>query len=563
VPREGIATLPATTLLAALAPGEHALWPLLLEALASVEEEAASSAEELRVKLFEKGLSPLLESRQASLHTHAGGVLEIWNAAAELCAWRMRLPKGSKQLARQVLSCEWSDDRWPKPILVHSTGDRIWRTPQGDVHVLVAHPAGAEDESVAALFGSLLDVTGSVSIVRFFPKMEERTIERLEWHRALAGVENLAAELAGVFRIETARPALDPEPDRARDVERVLRDNGVTCRVGEPERAASYLRYPLVPPPDAAVDLVVSAGGELHVRLNTKQPPYVHLERKSLAVDLAREVPRCIGLGAVESQLTAAGAEGSSLLPVGVDAAGKLHFADLKVLAHFLIGGAAGSGRSEWMRSAIAGLMVQNTPETLRVAVIDPQRGAFDDLAGSAFAHDLELEPEASAGDRLEALLELSEDRIRLLRSRGNTQGFPRLVAICDEWAEIAQNRGERRELESVLAHLASHAGVTGIHLLIATEQATREVLTPALRGSLAGRIALPVARLQESRLILDHIGAEHLSGPGDLLYRGLYGPVRLQGILLSREERQRIFGIRPLGPPAIASLLAATQSFE
>ena len=113
---------------------------------------------------------------------------------------------------------------------------------------------------------------------------------------------------------------------------------------------------------------------------------------------------------------------------------------------------------------------------------------------------------------------------------------------MCDEYADLVANRVERREVESRIARLGSKARAAGVHLIIATQRPSRDIVEGTLKANLSAKVALRVNSSIESRLVLGVSGAESLLGEGDLLYQDAGAPLRLQGALLSAAERAELF---------------------
>ena len=223
---------------------------------------------------------------------------------------------------------------------------------------------------------------------------------------------------------------------------------------------------------------------------------------------------------------------------------GQLRFADLSQPehSHILIAGTTGSGKSEWLRTLLAGLMATNTPETLRLVLIDPKRTAFTALRNSPFLYRPIVYPdERPVSAVLEELAEEMDSRYRAMGKSGSDSlaellsrsksSIPRIVCVCDEYADLLRrDRDERKALENQVFRLGSKARAAGIHLVIATQQPSREVIKGALDANIPARVGLKMERAIESRMLLGIPGAETLLGYGDLLFKDIGDPVRLQG---------------------------------
>jgi DNA segregation ATPase FtsK/SpoIIIE-like protein len=249
---------------------------------------------------------------------------------------------------------------------------------------------------------------------------------------------------------------------------------------------------------------------------------------------------------------------------VGVDLAGKLLLGDLAETknTHFLVVGTTGSGKSEWLRTAIAGLLIANTPETLQLVLIDPKRNAFDQLTGSPFLHEgrIVYPDEHSVLETFQWMAEETERRFRRLQQTGTDDlkalvkhtgvHTPRVVCVCDEYGDLVRGSDKRTRdlLELQITRLGSKARAAGVHLIIATQEARRETIRGSLDANIPARVGLRVLKDIESRLLLQQNGAEKLLGHGDLLFKDIGAPVRLQAPLLSKDEREIIFASGVIG---------------
>jgi len=213
-----------------------------------------------------------------------------------------------------------------------------------------------------------------------------------------------------------------------------------------------------------------------------------------------------------------------------------------------LLHGGAGSGKTEWLRVAIQGLIRCNTPKTLRFVLIDPKRTAFNEFANSPYLLTSEslVFPDAQpVEDVLKELVREMERRYVRFQKAGvdnvnqyaesTRKMFARIVCVCDEYyALIAGDSKKRKEIETQISFLGAKARAAGIHLVLATQQPSREVVKGVLDSNIPARVGLMMVKKEESKMLLGRTGAENLLGKGDLLFRDVGDPVRLQAPLLS-----------------------------
>jgi DNA segregation ATPase FtsK/SpoIIIE, S-DNA-T family len=356
-------------------------------------------------------------------------------------------------------------------------------------------------------------------------------------------------------------PTLNLYEELAKRLVRAYREQGVGIEVREPPLVGPrFLRFALRLGSGMRIDAVKKRTVEVQHRLELRTEPLVTQEAGRLFIDLERPDPETVPFTAITPQLPSLDPlSGSAKIPVGVDAGGRLHFADLSSSgrSHLLAAGTTGSGKSEWLRMMLAGLIASNTPETLRVVTIDPKLAAFADLERSPFLwkKDAWWIPggDRAASEVFADLIEEMERRYQLTRTSGADNlrdhvlatGKPlaRIVCVCDEYfALISQNKEERRQIEEAVALLGAKARAAGIHLVLATQQPSRAVITGIIQANLPCRVALALSSHIESNMILGARGAERLTGSGDLLYKDLGDPIRLQAPYLSAAERAHWF---------------------
>lgn len=267
---------------------------------------------------------------------------------------------------------------------------------------------------------------------------------------------------------------------------------------------------------------------------------------------------------------------------LGQDVAGNAVAADLVVMPHLLIAGATGSGKSVCVNSLIACLLLHNTPNEVRLIMIDPKRVELTGYNG--IPHLLtpvvvELERVVGAlqwvmremDQRYHKLAQVGSRNIQDYNARLAASGektLPHLVVFIDELADLMMLAPA--ETERSITRLAQLARATGIHLVISTQRPSVDVLTGLIKANFPARVAFAVASGVDSRVILDQTGAERLLGRGDMLFQApdAAAPVRLQGTFVSDEEIQRLVyywqsfsGTLRAAPPAVAGTVNALPS--
>lgn len=239
-------------------------------------------------------------------------------------------------------------------------------------------------------------------------------------------------------------------------------------------------------------------------------------------------------------------------LALGRDVGGKVWFCNLPKMPHLLIAGATGAGKTVCLNTIIMSMLYQNTAETLRMIMVDPKRVELTLYNG--IPHLLTA-PITNAQETINALkwcIGEMDRRFEILQQAGNRDittyneqhpdtKIPHLVFIIDELADLMSTNAN--EVESSIIRLAQMARAVGIHLILATQRPSVDVITGLMKANIPGRIAFSVASVVDSRTILDEQGAEKLIGNGDMLYASAQQskPVRIQGAYVSEDEVKKV----------------------
>lgn len=357
----------------------------------------------------------------------------------------------------------------------------------------------------------------------------------------------------------------DLDLQRAHVIEETLSSFGAPGRVVEINRGPTITQFGVEP------DFIESRGGRMRVRVG---------KIASLADDLALalsartiriqapvpgkgfvgiEVPNDeISLVALRDLIESEAfkrLKSPLRFALGLNVSGNAIAADLSNMPHLLIAGATGSGKSVCVNALICCLLANNTPDDLRLVMVDPKRVELTGYNGIPHL----LAPVVVDLERVIAVLQWvtreMDMRYRKLAEAGcrNIQEYnlrapgkgekklPFLVVIIDELADLMMLAPD--ETERTITRLAQLARATGIHLVIATQRPSVDVVTGLIKANFPARIAFAVASGVDSRVILDQPGAERLLGRGDMLFQApdAPAPVRLQGVFVSDSEIQRL----------------------
>lgn len=248
-------------------------------------------------------------------------------------------------------------------------------------------------------------------------------------------------------------------------------------------------------------------------------------------------------------------------IPLGEDTMGVTHYIDISKQPHIMVAGQTGSGKSVFLNTAIASLISRNFPNELKLLLVDPKQVEFSQYANvphliGSIANSLE-----SAYEVVDYAVNEMERRFTLLNTLRvkkiedfNEQipaehRLPYIVLVVDEFADLMMmgTSKERKEVEGKIVRVAQKARAVGIHLILATQKPLATVVTSLIKANMPAQVAFKVQKSIDSKVILDEVGAEHLSGKGDLLFTGVLSSgkavqlKRVQAPFLSDEDLETI----------------------
>lgn len=240
---------------------------------------------------------------------------------------------------------------------------------------------------------------------------------------------------------------------------------------------------------------------------------------------------------------------------IGKDIGGSAVCGNIAKLPHLLIAGTTGSGKSVCMNSLILSLLYKATPEEVRLIMIDPKMVELGIYNGIPHLYiPVVTDPKKAAGSLQWSVVEMlkryrlfSEAGVRdlagynALQKQNGEPILPQVVIVIDELADLMMTAA--KEVEESICRVAQMGRAAGMHLVIATQRPSADVITGLMKANIPSRIAFAVSSAMESRIILDQMGAEKLVGCGDMLYAplGVGKPTRIQGAFVTDEEREEV----------------------
>jgi S-DNA-T family DNA segregation ATPase FtsK/SpoIIIE len=365
-----------------------------------------------------------------------------------------------------------------------------------------------------------------------------------------------------------AEPAVAELRDQARVIEETLASFSIQAQVVEVNQGPAVTQFGLEPAIGVPVSRIQARLNDIALRLGATS---VRFEapvpgRRVVGIEVPNANVSVVSIREVLESPSFDRAKVKIPLALGKDIAGKAIVADLARMPHLLIAGATGSGKSVCINAIVACFLSQFAPNEMQLIMIDPKMVEL--IAYNGVPH-LRM-PVVTEMDRVVGTLKWAtqemERRYKLFQAHSarNIDGYnriareklgekplPYMVVIIDELADLMMTAPD--EVEKTICRLAQLARATGIHLIVATQRPSVDVLTGLIKANLPTRIAFAVTSQVDSRVILDMVGAERLIGRGDMLYMPPESmkPVRVQGTYVSDQEIEALVEHwRGLGTP-------------
>ena len=340
-------------------------------------------------------------------------------------------------------------------------------------------------------------------------------------------------------------------------IKKTLENFGLKVEMSEVTIGPTVTQYSLKPAEGIKLSKITGLSNNLSLALAS---PSIRIEApipgKSLVgIEIPNKERAKVGLKELVSHPNFQKNESNLTIALGKDVSGNNCYADLSRMPHMLVAGATGTGKTIFLNSLILGLLYQNSPEIMRLILIDPKRVEFS--AYKELPHLLcpVIYDAQRSVNALKWLVSEMERRFDVLSSNGSRniasynqkvikdgdEPLPYIVLIIDELADLMSVKG--REMEAGIVRLAQMARAVGIHLILATQRPSVEVITGTIKANITARVSFQVASQVDSRTVLDTSGAEKLLGAGDLLFISADNgkPKRIQGAYVSEKEVKKV----------------------
>ncbi|OWK27137.1 MAG: hypothetical protein US76_00560 [Parcubacteria group bacterium GW2011_GWA2_38_13b] len=357
-----------------------------------------------------------------------------------------------------------------------------------------------------------------------------------------------------ILEDETGKPVIGDINANVNIIKRTFENFGIEVEMSDVNVGPTVTQFTLKPAIGVKISRIVSLQNDLSLAL-AAHPLRIEAPipgRSLVGIEVPNKKVAIVRLKKFLS--TEQFQKNSSVLSfaIGRDVSGHMVFGDIARMPHLLIAGATGSGKSVCIHDIILSLLYKNSPETLRLILIDPKRVELTFYNNIPHLLTPVVVEPSKAINTLKWAVNEMESRYRILEECAvkdiasynkdtHNERMPYIVIVIDELADLMAAYG--RDMEGAIVRLAQMARAVGIHLIVSTQRPSVEVITGLIKANITSRIAFQVASQVDSRTILDMAGAEKLLGSGDMLY--LSGdaskPRRLQGVFVSEKEVKKV----------------------
>lgn len=346
--------------------------------------------------------------------------------------------------------------------------------------------------------------------------------------------------------------------NNAQILEETLLSFGVEAKVVQVSRGPSVTRYELHPSPGVKVSRIVNLSDDIALNLAA---PMVRIEapipgKAAVGIEVPNKEIVSVTLREVIESNEFTEFSSKLAFALGKDISGKCMIADLSKMPHLLIAGATGSGKSVCINTLITSLIYKSSPSDVKMLLIDPKVVELSIYNGIPhLLIPVVTEPKKAASALYWAVNEMTqryklfaENNVRNIESYNKLMEktspelkLPKIVIVIDELADLMMV--SPNEVEDAICRLAQMARAAGMHLVIATQRPSVDVITGLIKANIPSRISFAVSSQVDSRTILDMSGAEKLLGKGDMLFLpiGENKPIRIQGAFISEKEVEKV----------------------
>ena len=384
----------------------------------------------------------------------------------------------------------------------------------------------------------------------------------------------------------------------SRQVELKLKDFGVDVEVVAVQPGPIITRFELMPAPGLKASKITGLSNDLARSLSLQSVRVVEVipGKPTIGLEIPNEVRETVFLSEILSSQQYEHSKGALTLALGKDIGGQPQVADLTKMPHLLVAGTTGSGKSVSVNTMVLSLLYKYSPEHVRIIMIDPKMLELSVYEGIPHLLAPVVTDMNEAASALRWCVAEMERRYKLMSALGvrsltgynkkvndaieagapladplyeatdgelprTLEHLPYIVVIVDEFADLMMTVGKK--VEDLIVRIAQKARAAGLHLILATQRPSVDVITGLIKSNIPTRIAFQVSSKMDSRVILDQMGAEHLLGRGDMLYlpSGAGLPIRVHCAFVDDDEVHRVVdNLKQSGEPQYVEEVLTTR---
>lgn len=338
----------------------------------------------------------------------------------------------------------------------------------------------------------------------------------------------------------------------------ILEQFDVPCTLQETHIGPSVTKFEVKPQPGIKVSKITSLQENIKMELAVKD---VRIEapvpgKNAVGIEIPNVERSGVKMKELLSNVPEKYADKKLTIALGKDLSGENVYAEIDRMPHLLIAGSTGSGKSVCINSIITTLLLRTTPNDVKLLLIDPKKVEFTPYTDIPNLIGPVISDTSEAANALKTIVSIMDNRYNKFHDVGvrdikeynkkakndeKLKPMVQIVVIIDELADLMITHG--KDVEASIQRITQLARASGIHLIVATQRPSTDVITGTIKTNIPSRIAFAVASAIDSRIVLDQVGAERLLGNGDMLYipMGESSPQRIQGVYVSDEEIHKI----------------------
>ncbi|SEN17995.1 FtsK/SpoIIIE family DNA translocase [Peptostreptococcus russellii] len=341
--------------------------------------------------------------------------------------------------------------------------------------------------------------------------------------------------------------------ENARQLEQTLKDFGVDASINQVTVGPTITRYEIQPRPGVKVSKIVNLTDDIALSLAAKS---IRMEapipgKSAIGIEVPNDEPQMVSAREIIESPEFNNFKSPLAMGLGKDVSGKIIIGDISKMPHLLIAGSTGSGKSVCVNTLITSILYKAKPDEVKLMLIDPKVVELANYNGIPHLMiPVVTDPKKAANALCWAVTEMNrryklfaEAQVKDISSYNDKTDnpLPKIVIIIDELADLMM--ASANEVEDYICRLAQMARAAGMHLIVATQRPSVDVITGVIKANIPSRIAFAVSSQTDSRTIIDMGGAEKLLGKGDMLFYplGASKPRRLQGAFISEEESDKV----------------------